>query len=444
MFSCLLCQYPYCVLIKLSVVLYLQEGNDANMTDAMDTSTLESQILRDEASFIQSISRFFNQEELSDVVLKVGETSFFCHKFVLAKSSDVFKTMLYEEHWSAGVQGPVELDESVECRPVFDKFLQYLYTAEVSINTASAVGILCLADKYNVTSLKNLCTTHMVENSRSPCLKNAITWYSWAKALHLPDLIEQCSKTIAWNFQEMMTSPEWLRMDLDFLVDLLDRSELVVDNEFAIWEGVSHWLSQESHADQFTEASAQLLPLIRFPQMLVSQIFRVEQSELYNSECHTHVHGLISSAYRFRSLCPSQAPLGVNFGQNFYMPRDYKDLIVDTVRMQNTLRFGIQVDVKMYKGPVPIEERTGDWKITYRKQNDLWTLQLFAHESSLVGNAAKIQATVIVSNDEDKPIQVHREATLTCQRGNTVSIQIPVQQTDASRSMAVLIKPVSC
>lgn len=40
------------------------------------------------------------QEALSDVELKIGDARFFAHKFVLAKSSDVFRTMLYERNWS--------------------------------------------------------------------------------------------------------------------------------------------------------------------------------------------------------------------------------------------------------------------------------------------------------------------------------------------------------
>ena len=206
---------------------------------------------------------------------------------------------------------------------------------------------------------------------------------------------------------------------------------------------MSKWLDHESHVATLAESAAKLLPLVRFPQMLVSQIYMVEQSALYTqSECRECIHNLLSLAYRFRALCPSQTPLGVNFTDKFYLPRDYTDLSVDTIRMQNTLRFGIQVDVKMYRGPVPKDVRDGDWKITYRKQNDIWSLQLFAHETALLNNEAKVQATIIIYNDEDKPVHVHREGTLTCPRGNTVTIQTAVQQRESARSMSILIKPV--
>ena len=44
--------------------------------------------------------QFYNEEDLSDVVLVVAGSRYFSHKFVLAKSSDVFRTMLYEKNWT--------------------------------------------------------------------------------------------------------------------------------------------------------------------------------------------------------------------------------------------------------------------------------------------------------------------------------------------------------
>ena len=112
--------------------------------------------------------------------LQIGEEKYYGHKFVLAKSSEVFRTMLYSQSWTQRVTSSqadhgdpnhfglpeIDLEETEECRKYFDTFLKFLYTAEVSISVESAVGILCLADKYSVTSLKSLCTQYMVEHTR--------------------------------------------------------------------------------------------------------------------------------------------------------------------------------------------------------------------------------------------------------------------------------------
>ena len=412
--------------------------------EAAETPSVDA-VLRDEANFIQNVSQFYNQEALHDIVLKVGDQNFYGHKFVLAKSSDVFRTMLYERGGSKEATDEIELSESVECQAVFDNFLRYLYTAEVSISTQSAVGILCLADKYNVVSLKELCIQYMVENVRSPNVRNALNWYPWAKALHLDTLIQHCTQTIAWNYNEIIISPEWLQMDLEFLCDMLQSSELVIANEFSLWEALSSWLLQESHVTQLKENTSRLLPLIRFPQMQVPQLYVMEQAELARHEaCKDLLLQLLSQAYRFRALCPAQTVMEpkLSFNEPYYMPREYTDLTVDSVRMQNTLRFGIQVDIKMYKGPVPQETREADWKITYRKQMDTWQLQLYCHESGLVNNEARIQASILIFNENDKVIQMNREPTMVVTRGNSVNVVITIKHPSLAKTMSILIKPV--
>jgi len=313
-------------------------------TAAAGAGELDVSVLRDEANFIQNVSQFYNLEDLSDIILVVGPDRYFSHKFVLAKSSDVFRTMLYEKNWTQSSKEEIVLEETPNCQAVFDKFLRYLYTAEVSITASTAIGILCLADKYNVTSLKDLCTKYMTINSRSPLVQNALKWYSWAKLLHLEPLLSQCVRTIAWNFAEIIASTEWSGMDLEFVVDFLHSSELIVGNEFAVWDAVRLWLTHDCRIHQLREHAHRLLPLVRFPQMHVPQLHQLEKTELAdNPDCQDLLHELLSRAYRFRALCPVQSQLAVSFSEPFYHPRDYVDLIVDSVRIQSTLRFGIQV-----------------------------------------------------------------------------------------------------
>ncbi|KAJ8298019.1 hypothetical protein KUTeg_024550 [Tegillarca granosa] len=412
----------------------------------METSSEDgdhSHVLRDECNFIQNVSQFFNQESLSDVSLKIGEQNYFAHKFVLAKSSDVFRTMLYEGRWSSRNMNEIELSETQECQVVFEKFLRFLYTAEILINVESAVGILCLADKYNVSSLKNLCTSYMVENAKPPKVKNALTWYAWSKALGLEHLIDQCAKTIAWNADSLLHTQEWMNMDLDFVYDLLNDSSLVVSNEYDLYVAIVQWLLQEQHSAGLRENAKKLFPLIRFPQMMVSQLYEIESSEDFEREEFSDIlPSLVSKAYRFRSLCPSQEQLQIWFSDMFYNPRNYTDLVVDTVRMQNTLRFGIQVDVRTYAGPVPTDRREGEWKITYRKNGDNWTIQIYCHDSAMINGEARIQASVIIYNEDEQVIQVEQVPTYVCSRGNHLALNITVDNPEESKVMALQIKPV--
>ncbi|KAK3740983.1 hypothetical protein RRG08_005674 [Elysia crispata] len=437
-----------------------QQTTQEGTTDSTEQIACQPRVLKDESNFIQNVGQFYNTQDMSDVILKIGEEKYYGHKFVLAKSSEVFRTMLYSQSWTQRVASvtadsgnpnhfglpEIELEESEECRKYFDTFLKFLYTAEVSISVESAVGILCLADKYSVTSLKSLCTQYMVEHTRSPLVQNALQWYSWSKALHMEELIEQCSRTIAWNAEPLLASPEWHHMDADFVNDLLRNGDLVVPREDTLFKGLLQWLDSEEQSEDYLQHAKRLLPLIRFPQMQVHELYAVEQCELYqNEEIRPLLEQLINKAYRFRSLCPQQAEIDVSFTDDFYLPRNYLDLTVDTVRMQNTLRFGIQVDVRTYVGPVPSMSRDGEWKITYRKSNDTWTLQIYCHESALVGGEARVQAALIVTTQEGSVVQVEESDITVCSRGNhlTMSITVPsVTGQESCKTMAVLMKPL--
>jgi hypothetical protein len=63
------------------------------------------------------------------------------------------KTMLYHDRWSQDNQTELVLSETTECQSVFDKFLRFFYTADISVTVDTSVGILCLADKYCVGNM---------------------------------------------------------------------------------------------------------------------------------------------------------------------------------------------------------------------------------------------------------------------------------------------------
>lgn len=288
--------------------------------------------------------------------------------------------MLYGEFWNGDLLNGDELvlEETPECQTVFQKFLEYLYSAEVVVSLQSAVGLLCLADKYEVVSLKGLVGGYMVQWASSPRVGTALAWYNWAKRIIIPLLITQCFRTIAWNFSAVVGSEEWKNVDIDFLIDFVSSSELVVRDEFVVYEAVHAWLcAEEGRNDKHADT---LLPLIRFPQMHVSQLYQLENNT--NTTPSKLLSNLFSRAYRFRAVCPTQ--LGANFNDVSYLPRDYTYLSVDQVKVQNTMRFGIQSDVKAARSPVPCESKEAEWKITYRKQAEVGGFMIFGMSLFLV------------------------------------------------------------
>jgi len=79
----------------------------------------------------------------------------------------------------------------------------------------------------------------------------------------------------------------------------------------------------------------------------------------------------------------------------------------------------------------------------HRKQQENWSMQLYCHETALVNNEAHVQPSIVIYNDEEKVIQVHREEKRVCLRGCTITCQMTIDYPELAKSMAVLIKPIA-
>lgn len=66
--------------------------------------------------------------------------------------------------------------------------------------------------------------------------------------------------------------------------------------------------------------------------------------------------------------------------------------------------------------------------------------QLYCHESALVGGEARIQAALVIANQDDRVVQVEESDITICSRGNHLTMTISVPNQDHCKSMAVLVK----
>ena len=84
------------------------------------------------------------------------------------------------------------------------RFLRFFYTAEIQIASENVVGLVYLADKYNVNALRELTQQFMMHNACSPHVRNAIDWYAVAKTFGLAPLVELCVRTVSWNVEMLI------------------------------------------------------------------------------------------------------------------------------------------------------------------------------------------------------------------------------------------------
>lgn len=289
-------------------------------------------IFGDDRDALNDYAKYYNNSHLSDVTLIVGEESFPAHRLVLCHSSDVFDR-LFSHKWN-GDKKELELTEDPQCREVFGPFLRFLYCNHVQLHPDNVLPILILADKYGVHGLKKVCIQYAIDYilPELPHKELFHVWFSYAtKAYHVP-LINVCVEILASQFYALISSEEWekdwLSVDRDQLIELLKSNDLVVPNEYVLWEAVQRWLQAPAHPERRGNTSSpllvQVLPLIRFPFMSADELAEVESSSFAQHHPklfmpYTHL------AFKFISMPLSSRAKCKDFVTTQFLLRKYTD-----------------------------------------------------------------------------------------------------------------------
>ncbi|GIY22125.1 TD and POZ domain-containing protein 1-like [Caerostris extrusa] len=109
-----------------------------------------------------NLSSLYSESFLSDVKLKTNTSTHPAHKAVLSARSPVFKTM-FQTEMREKIGQCVEIPDLDE--ETVRLMLQFMYTADLKdLRWNSACQLYEAADKYEILSLKKICTSFLVSN----------------------------------------------------------------------------------------------------------------------------------------------------------------------------------------------------------------------------------------------------------------------------------------
>ncbi|KAI3422611.1 hypothetical protein GPALN_013111 [Globodera pallida] len=183
------------------------------------------------------------------------------HKLILMAASDVFEAMF---PFDARNADPSEETKPVEVPDVevgaFKAMLSFIYADDVrGLNGDNAIAVLYAAKKYNLPELVDSCLNFPI-----PELSNV--FFAFAQTRFLGEEIADA----------LILSEEFLQIDQKLLCELLDRDQLFVCGEIAIWNAALRWADEkcrqngrERSAANRREMLGPALFKIRFP--LISQ-----------------------------------------------------------------------------------------------------------------------------------------------------------------------------
>lgn len=245
---------------------------------------------------INKMATLYAEKIMSDITLVVGNSEYPSHKLILCASSEVFQIMLHDSKWSEASEKRIQLGETPSCAAVFEDFLKYLYTGKIHLDYATVVPIVSLADKYNVKDLLKIGLDYMGRNVSTACKRNqVVSWFQLTLASGHNHVSNLCSNFIKANFQLVSKNVDFPHMEPDLLASLIRCNDLVIEDEFALFECVSRWLnanrsnmvtSGEDNVDLHFDRHVKLLiPHVRFPMMTPSQLANLLLDPL--SKSHT-------------------------------------------------------------------------------------------------------------------------------------------------------------
>ncbi|KAG9285682.1 hypothetical protein G9A89_002249 [Geosiphon pyriformis] len=194
----------------------------------------------------QDIARLYQEADDYNVKITVGEEpnvhTFLAHSVILRARSSFFRAALSKK-W----QNPQEDDKIIFKKPnidpkVFRIILKYLYTGTITFYQRNDyISLLIAADELDLIALVDHIQDYVITSDNKWLLRRLVEVFQLCTQFQsFSKLREYCVQTISGNPQSFFKSPEFLSLDENSLVSLLQRSDLAME-EIDVWDEVIRW-----------------------------------------------------------------------------------------------------------------------------------------------------------------------------------------------------------
>ncbi|KAI1903736.1 hypothetical protein AGOR_G00030290 [Albula goreensis] len=140
------------------------------------------------------VGELYQQDQYSDLKVKVGEKTYSAHKFVLAARSDI---------WSlANLATTTELDLSDANPDVAMAMLRWAYTDELELSGDDVflIDLMKLANRFQLQLLRERCEKGVMSSVN---VRNCIRFYQTAEELDATTLMNYCGEIIASHWDDL-------------------------------------------------------------------------------------------------------------------------------------------------------------------------------------------------------------------------------------------------
>lgn len=190
------------LLIRCVVELECRDLPSCN--DGDDPANAQYQLSR-----TSSFTSFLDEMKYTDLTLEVSGSVFHCHKFMLAKKSDVFDAM-FSHDFAETVSNKVIITD-LESDAILE-MLRFIYTGKVQQMEKVNKMVLAAADKYNIADLKESCEKSLCN---SMTVDNVCSLLLLARDRVSHELKRKALEFISQNVDTVTNSEGWQDLSRD-------------------------------------------------------------------------------------------------------------------------------------------------------------------------------------------------------------------------------------
>ncbi len=174
--------------------------------------------------------------ELCDIVLKIGNEKISSHKIILSANSPYFRAM-FSNKYSESSQSMIEIHE-VEFSAL-ESLVQYFYTSKIHISTTNVQELLAASCMLQVSGITDACCEFM---RRHLGASNCLGVRTFADMLSCSELKKVADDFARSNFSTVVESEDFLKLEVDQLLELFSADDLSVDSEENVFEALMKWI----------------------------------------------------------------------------------------------------------------------------------------------------------------------------------------------------------
>ncbi|XP_077987610.1 kelch-like protein 38 [Glandiceps talaboti] len=228
-----------------------------------------------EFNFASKILKNLNEQRkdnmFTDVIIKVGDEEFACHKVVLAANCGYFKAM-FSSKMREAEEGMITVNG---LHPAIMKALiTYTYSGKLTMNTGNAQEMLASASFLQHKSAMLACSEFMKTEFHP---SNCLGILQFAKDVGCDELYKEVMQFSLANFMATREYEEFPDMSSDLLSKLIEDDYLNVKREEQVYESVMQWLQYDKEERQY--AWGKLMEKVRLPLIDAAYVSKFIESD---------------------------------------------------------------------------------------------------------------------------------------------------------------------